>query len=292
MFSNSTFLPPNAFKAALAAGLPQIGIWSSLCSNIAAEILAGSGFDWILIDTEHAPNEVPGVLSQLQAMAAGTSEPVVRCAWNDTVMMKRILDIGARSILVPFVQNAQEAQAAVSATRYPPLGNRGVSVAQRANRYGRVADYHRKAHEDICVLVQVETRAAVSQIEAIAAVDGVDGIFIGPSDLAADLGHLADPRHPEVQALIADACARIRAAGKSAGMLSGDPEDSARYFDMGFTFVAVGSDLGILAWGAAKRAADLRNHLAGRAAAQKHEVFGTAPRTSQPAPPVDGNAPA
>ena len=155
MFCNPTFLPPNAFKAALANGLPQVGIWSSLCSNIAAEILACSGFDWILIDTEHAPNEVPGVLSQLQAMAAGTAEPVVRCAWNDTVMMKRILDIGARSILVPFVQNAQEAQAAVSATRYPPFGNRGVSVAQRANRYGRVADYHRKAHENICVLVQV-----------------------------------------------------------------------------------------------------------------------------------------
>ena len=122
---DSTFLPPNTFKTALANGLPQIGIWSSLCSNIVAEILAGAGFDWILIDTEHAPNEVPGVLSQLQAMAAGPAEPVVRCAWNDTVMMKRILDIGARSILVPFVQNAQEAQAAVAATRYPPLGNRG-----------------------------------------------------------------------------------------------------------------------------------------------------------------------
>ena len=292
MFCNPTFLPPNAFKAALANGLPQVGIWSSLCSNIAAEILACSGFDWILIDTEHAPNEVPGVLSQLQAMAAGTAEPVVRCAWNDTVMMKRILDIGARSILVPFVQNAQEAQAAVSATRYPPFGNRGVSVAQRANRYGRVADYHRKAHENICVLVQVETRAAVSQIEAIAAVEGVDGIFIGPSDLAADLGHLADTRHPEVQALIAEACARIRAAGKAAGMLSGDPDDGAGYFDMGFTFVAVGSDLGILARGAAKQGADLRSRLAARRAAQKQDSSGTVPRTGRPAPPVDGHAPA
>ena len=201
------------------------------------------------------------------------AEPVVRCAWNDPVMVKRILDIGARSLLVPFVQNAQEARAAVSATRYPPLGNRGVSVAPRANRYGRVPDYHRKANQDICVLVQVETRAAVSQIEAIAAIEGVDGIFIGPSDLAADLGHLADNGHPEVQTLIADACARIRAAGKAAGILSGAAEDAARYFDMGFTFVAVGSDLGILAQGSAKRAADLRNHLAGRAAALQHEAL-------------------
>ena len=254
-------LPPNLFKIALAGGRPQVGLWSSLCSNIGAEILAGSGFDWILIDTEHAPNEVPHVLAQLQAMAVGSAEPVVRCAWNDTVLIKRILDIGARSLLIPFVQNAREAEAAVAATRYPPLGNRGVSVAPRANRYGRVPGYHRKAHENICVLVQVETRAAVDQIEAIAAVEGVDGIFIGPSDLAADLGHLGDTRHAEVQATIAEACRRIRAAGKAAGMLSGDPDEAARYFDSGFTFVAVGSDLGILAQGAAKRAADFRRHL-------------------------------
>src|SRR5215831_17251208 len=279
MSSSSASLPPNMFKAALAEGAPQIGLWSSLCSNIVAEILAGSGFDWVLIDTEHAPNEVPGVLSQLQAMAAGASEPVVRCAWNDTVMIKRILDLGARSLLVPFVQNAQEAEAAVRATRYPPLGIRGVSVAPRANRYGRVAGYHRNAHEEICVLVQVETRAAVGEIEAIAAVDGIDGIFIGPSDLAADLGHLADTRHPEVQGSIAQACARIRATGKAAGMLSGDPEDAARYFGMGFTFVAVGSDLGILAQGAAKRAADLRKHLGGHATPEEHETRGTDPRT-------------
>lgn len=159
-----------------------------------------------------------------------------------------------------------------------------MSVAPRANRYGRVLDYHRKANQDICVLVQVETRAAVSQIEAIAAIDGVDGIFIGPSDLAADLGHLADNGHPEVQTLIADSCARIRAAGKAAGILCGTAEDAARYFDMGFAFVAVGSDLGILAQGSSKRAADVRNYLAGRAAALQPE---TAPRQVTPA--VDGH---
>jgi len=195
---------------------------------------------------EHAPNEVPGLLSQLQAMSNGTAEPVVRCFWNDAVLIKRILDIGARSLLVPFVQNAEEARRAVSATRYPPLGIRGVSVAQRANLHGRVADYHRIAHESACVLVQIETRAALGEIESIAAVEGVDGIFIGPSDLAADFGHLAHPRHPDVQAAIADGCARIRAAGTAAGILTGDHDEAARYLELGFTFVAVCSDDGIL----------------------------------------------
>jgi 4-hydroxy-2-oxoheptanedioate aldolase len=249
---------PNRFKDALGAGAAQIGLWSSLCSNIVAEILAGSGFDWIVVDTEHAPNELTDVLGQLQAMVGGTAEPVVRPAWNDAVLIKRILDIGGRSILVPFVQNADEARKAVAATRYPPLGIRGVSVAPRANRYGRVPGYHHKAHDEICVLVQVETRAAAGEIEAIAAVEGVDGIFIGPSDLAADLGHLADPRHPEVQAVIADACRRIRAAGKAAGILTGDAGDAARYLEAGFTFVAVGSDAGVLSQGASKLVAEFK----------------------------------
>lgn len=239
-------LPPNRFKAGIREGRPQIGLWSALRSNIVAEILAGAGFDWILVDTEHGPSEVPDVLAQLQAMATGTAEPIVRCAWNDPVLIKRLLDVGARSLLVPWVQNADEARKAVAATRYPPLGVRGVSVAPRANRFGRVPGYHRSAHEEMCVLVQVETRAAVGEIEAIASVDGVDGIFIGPSDLAADLGHLADPRHPEVQATIAGACARIRAAGKAAGILTSDPVEATGYLENGFTFVAVGSDVGLL----------------------------------------------
>src|SRR5689334_1934578 len=154
-------------------------------------------------------------------MVNGTAEPVVRCAWNDAVLIKRILDIGARSLLVPFVQDADEARRAVAATRYPPLGIRGVSVAPRANLYGRVPDYHATSHENICVLVQVETASAMKEIEAIAAVPGVDGIFIGPSDLAADLGHLANANHPDVQSAIARGAARIRAAGKSAGILTG-----------------------------------------------------------------------
>jgi 4-hydroxy-2-oxoheptanedioate aldolase len=254
MCYTSGFLPPNRFKAALRDGKQQIGLWSALCSNITAEILAGSGFDWIVIDTEHAPNEVPGLLSQLQAMAKGTAEPVVRCAWNDAVLIKRILDVGARSLLIPFVQNAEEARRAVAATRYPPRGIRGVSVAPRANLYGRVANYHLNAHEEGCVLVQVETRAALAEIEPIAAVEGVDGIFIGPSDLAADFGHLGDPCHPEVQAAITEGCARIRAAGKPAGTLTPDPEKATRYLELGFTFVAVGSDVGVLSRNAEKLA--------------------------------------
>jgi len=240
-------LPPNTFKTALAEGRQQIGLWSSLCSNIVAEVLAGAGFDWVLLDTEHAPNEIAGILPLLQAMRGGTAEPVVRVAWNDAVLLKRVLDIGARSVLVPFVQNAEEAKKAVAATRYPPQGIRGVAVAPRANLYGSIPNYHRNANKDLCVLLQVETRSALKHIEAIAAIDGVDGIFIGPSDLAADFGYLANPKHPEVQAAIADGCKRIRAADKGAGMLTSDPEEIVRYLDMGFTFVAVGSDLGVLA---------------------------------------------
>lgn len=244
-------LSPNHFKAAITRGQRQIGLWSSLCSNIAAEIISASGFDWIVVDTEHAPNEIPGVLSQLQAMENGTAEPVVRVAWNDAVLLKRTLDIGARSVLIPFVQNAEEARRAVAATRYPPLGIRGVAVAPRANRYGRVPNYHARAHEDTCVIVQVETRSALDQIEEIAKIDGVDGIFIGPSDLAAAFGHLGNANHPEVQAGIAEGCARIRAAGKPAGILTPDTEAAARYLASGFTFVAVGSDAGVLAKGTA-----------------------------------------
>lgn len=251
-------LPPNQLKAALREQRRQIGLWSTLCSSIAAEIISGADFDWILIDMEHGPNEVPGVLSQLQAMATGAPEPVVRVAWNDMVLIKRVLDLGVRSILVPFVQNAEEAARAVAAVRYPPLGVRGVSVAMRANKFGRVAGYHRQAHEEMCVIVQAETRATIDEIERIAAVDGVDAIFIGPSDLAANLGHLADPHHPEVQAVIANACSRIRAAGKAAGTFTGNVDDAARYLGMGFTFVSVGSDAGILHQGAQKLAAHFK----------------------------------
>jgi 4-hydroxy-2-oxoheptanedioate aldolase len=172
---------------------------------------------------------------------------VVRVPWNDAVAIKRVLDIGGRTLLVPFVQSAAEARQAVAATRYPPKGIRGVSVAHRGNRFGRLSTYMKDAEQVICLLVQLETRAALDQIEEIAAIEGVDGIFIGPSDLAADLGHLGNAGHPEVQAAIAEACERIRAAGKPAGILTGVEADARRYLQSGFTFVAVGSDVGLLA---------------------------------------------
>jgi 4-hydroxy-2-oxoheptanedioate aldolase len=236
----------NAFKHDLAAGKLQIGLWSSLCSNIAAEIISDSGFDWILLDTEHSPNEIPALVSQLQAMQASKTTPIIRPAWNDAVLAKRALDIGAQTLLFPYVQNAEEARAAVASTRYPPQGIRGVSVAARASRYGRTPGYLTKANGEMCVLVQVETRSALSELEAIAEIEGVDGVFIGPSDLAASLGHLGNPQHPEVQAAIKDAVTRLKKVGKPAGMLTGNEEEARRYIDWGYLFVAVGADVGLL----------------------------------------------
>jgi 4-hydroxy-2-oxoheptanedioate aldolase len=244
----------NPFKSALHSQRRQIGLWSGLGSNMVAEILAHAGFDWIVLDTEHAPNEVPSLLTQLQAMTGGSAEPVVRCAWNDPVLIKRILDVGVRSLLVPWVQNAEEARRAVAASRYPPSGIRGIAVATRATRWGKQMDYHHRSNHEMCIIVQIETGAALREIEAIAAVDGVDGIFVGPSDLAADLGHLSNPGHPDVQAAIKDAATRVRAAGKAAGILTADTAAAQRYLDMGFTFVAVGSDSGVLMQGASKLA--------------------------------------
>ena len=237
----------NLFKHNLAAGKLQIGLWSSLCSNIAAEIIGDSGFDWILLDTEHSPNEIPDLLGQLQAMQASPTTPIIRPAWNDAVLIKRALDIGAQSLLLPYVQNAEEARAAVAATRYPPHGIRGVSVASRASRYGRTPGYLGNANDEICVLVQVETRQALGELEAIAEVPGVDGVFIGPSDLAASLGHLGNPQHPDVQKAIKNAVDRLTAVGKPAGMLTGNEEEAKRYIDWGYKFVAVGADVGLLA---------------------------------------------
>jgi 4-hydroxy-2-oxoheptanedioate aldolase len=237
----------NAFKAGLKAKKLQIGLWQSLCSNIASEITSDSGFDWILLDTEHSPNEIPDLLSQLQAMELGTATPIIRPAWNDAVLAKRCLDIGAQTLLFPYVQNVAEAKAAVASTRYPPQGIRGVSVAARASRYGRVPGYLGKANDEICVLVQVETRQSLDQIEAIAKVEGIDGVFIGPSDLAASLGHLGNPQHADVQAAMKNAVDRLTAVSMPAGILTGNEEEARRYIDWGYLFVAVGSDVGLLA---------------------------------------------
>ena len=235
-------LPVNRFKQALRSGQTLIGLWSSLSSLAATEILGDSGFDWILIDTEHAPNETPMVADQLRAASLGSASPVVRPAWNDPVILKRLLDVGAQTLLVPFIQSPEEAARAVAATRYPPHGIRGVASVHRANRYGRVAGYFQRADEEMCVLAQLETRGSVEALESIAAVEGIDGVFIGPSDLAASLGHLGHNAHPEVRQTIEDACRRARAIRKPIGILAPVEEDARAYLDMGFNFVAVGSD--------------------------------------------------
>lgn len=251
-------MPRNKFKEALLAKRPQIGFWSSLCSNIVTEVIAGAGFDWILIDTEHAPNELPHVLSQLQAMTGGTAEPVVRPAWNDTVILKRLLDIGTQNFLIPYVRNADEARAAVAATRYPPRGVRGVAVSPRANRYGKYQDYFEKADDEICIVVQIEDRLGLQNIEAIAAVDGIDGLFIGPSDLAASLGHLGNPRHPEVRAAIEDGVKRIARTGKAPGILAPLEADARHWLSLGCVMLAVGGDLFLLTQHSAELAAKYR----------------------------------
>jgi 4-hydroxy-2-oxoheptanedioate aldolase len=243
-------IPKNAFKRALAAGGRPIGFWLSLGSPAVAEVVAGAGYDWVLVDTEHSPNEVKDVIDQLRALEGGTASAVVRPAWNDPVLVKRLLDAGAQSLLVPFVRNAEEAELAVAATRYPPRGIRGVATITRASRYGRVADYVRAAEEELCVIVQLETCASLARLEAIAAVPGVDALFVGPSDLAADLGHPGDPRHPEVQAAIADACERCARLGKPLGTFAPIEDDARRYLEMGVRFAAVGADAVVLRRGA------------------------------------------
>lgn len=236
----------NRFKKRLLAGEPLIGIWGSLCSPIAAEALACSKFDWILFDSEHSPVDISGLYPLLQAAAVGNASALVRPAWNDKVLIKRILDIGAQTLLIPFIQNAGEARAAVAAAKYPPKGTRGVAGSTRASRYGRVKEYFQCADDETCILVQIETGDALSQLEEIAAVDGVDGIFIGPSDLAASLGHLGNPGHEEVQDALKDAIHRLKAVNMPAGILATNANDANRYRSWGYQFVAAGVDLGLL----------------------------------------------
>ncbi|HBL7229762.1 TPA: 4-hydroxy-2-oxoheptanedioate aldolase [Serratia marcescens] len=238
----------NHFKRALQEKRPQIGLWLGLCSSYSAELLAGAGFDWLLIDGEHAPNNVQTVLGQLQAVAPYPSRPVVRPPWNDAVIIKQLLDVGAQTLLIPMIQNAEQARDAVRATRYPPHGVRGVgSALARASRWNRVPDYLQQADEQMCVLVQIETREAVKNLDAILQVEGVDGVFIGPADLSADMGFAGNPQHPEVQRTIDDAIARIRATGKAPGILMANKALAQRYLEAGALFVAVGVDTTLLA---------------------------------------------
>jgi 4-hydroxy-2-oxoheptanedioate aldolase len=252
-------LPQNAFKRALRAGKAQIGLWSSLSSNYSVEVIAGAGFDWILLDSEHSPADLENLLTQLQAAAPYPAHPVVRVPWNDMVTMKRVLDIGAQSLLVPYVSSAAEAKNAVSYTRYPPAGVRGVAGTTRATRFGRIREYARRAHEELCVLVQVETQAALDSIEAMCEIDGIDGVFIGPADLHASLGFTGEIANPKVKPLIDEAIRRIRKCGKAPGILTPNEADARHWLDCGALFVAVGADVGILARGAEALAAKFKS---------------------------------
>lgn len=236
----------NHFKRAIAEGRLQVGLWSTLASNISGDILADAGYDWIVIDMEHSPNEIGSVLAQLQALARGTTTPIVRPPWSDPVTVKRLLDIGAQTLLFPMIETAEQAQRAVAATRYPPRGIRGVSLNQRANRYGRVANYTDVVEDELCVIVQIETVKGLGNLEAIAAVDGVDGLFFGPADLSASLGLIGQLSHAKVHETLLEGLARSRAAGKPAGILTGIETDAKKFIDAGYTFVAVGSDQGLL----------------------------------------------
>ncbi len=241
-------MPTNRFKAALLAGTPQIGLWNAIPGALVPELLANCGYDFVVIDTEHAPTGVLDVLPALQAIAAyPDTAAAVRPANNDPVLIKRLLDLGAQTLVVPYVQSAQEAAAAVRAMRYAPRGIRGVAGMTRASRYGQVEDYFVTAEEELCLIVQVETGDSLDRLEDIATVDGVDGVFIGPADLAASLGHPGNPGHPDVIAAIEDAIARLKDIGVPSGILTLDEAFCQRCITLGTTFTAIGMDVGCLA---------------------------------------------
>lgn len=237
---------PNHFRRRLLEKQRLIGCWASLASPISTEVLGYAGFDWLLLDGEHAPNDFQTFLTQLLALKDSTSAAVVRPQWNDPVLLKRLLDLGVYNFLMPFIESAEQARAAVAATRYPPRGIRGIAVAQRSNRYGYVQEYFERIDDNISVQVQIESRAGVEAVREIAAVDGVDGLFIGPSDLSASLGHFGNPRHPEVQAAMQRVLDAAQAHGKPVGILSGVEEETQRYLQLGMTCVAVGMDVVLL----------------------------------------------
>jgi len=251
--------PVNTFKQALRAGQPQIGLWVSLAEAYVAELLAGSGFDWMLLDGEHGPNDVRSILSQLQAVAPYPVTPIVRPVIGETALIKQYLDLGAQTLLIPMVETPEQAAQLVRATRYPPEGVRGVGAGvARASRWNKYTDYLQKADDEICLLVQVETASAAARLKEIAAVPGVDGVFFGPADLSASMGHRGNPGHPEVQKVIEEGIATVRAAGKAAGILTVDTALARRYLELGALFVAVGVDTTLLARASRELAASFK----------------------------------
>jgi 4-hydroxy-2-oxoheptanedioate aldolase len=243
-------LKTNPFTKALKDGDKQLGLWVSLSNGFAAEVVASAGFEWVLLDMEHSPNELQTLLGQLQVFSASPTTAIVRPDWNDPVKVKRLLDLGADGLLFPMIQTVEEAEAAVAATRYPPRGIRGVSTSTRANSFGRTSDYFERIEEETTVIVQLETREALASAIEIANVDGVDGVFFGPADIAADLGHLGNPMHESVWELIWPIARELMKQDIAVGTLVFDLEYAAKLVNEGFTFVACGSDTSLLARGA------------------------------------------
>ncbi len=240
--------PANTFKQALAEPRARIGLWLGLADPYTAELCATSGFDWLLIDGEHGPNDLRSMLGALQAVAPYPAHPVLRIPHGDAALIKQVLDIGATTLLVPMVESAAHARELVRATRYPPRGVRGVgSGLARSSRWSAYPGYLQEADDSICLLVQVETASALAQLDEIAAVDGVDGVFIGPADLSASMGHLGNPGHPDVRQAIDGAMACILAAGKAPGILAVDEALARHYIGLGARFVAVGVEATLLA---------------------------------------------
>lgn len=239
-------MPANAFKKGLGGASAMLGVWAMSGSPVAAEALGFAGYDFVVLDMEHGPNDVPRILGLLQAVAGTPASPVVRLQWNDMVTVKQLLDCGAQSLMFPYVQNADEARRAVAATRYPPEGVRGVAGMSRASRYGGVANYLHKAANELCVVLQLETAEAVANLAEIAEVPGVDCIFIGPSDLSASLGQLGNTDHPDVQKALASAAKACARAGKPSGILASSAARAADYLGYGFTWAAISSDLGLM----------------------------------------------
>jgi len=249
-------VPINGFKRALRNGTPQIGLWVGLADAYAAELLATTGFDWMCIDAEHAPNDVRTVLSQLQAMAAHPTQAAVRLVQGDTALIKQYLDVGAQTLVIPMVESAEQAAQLVAATRYPPRGIRGVgSALARASRWNQIGDYLHACETELCVIAQIETTVGLDHLEAIAAVEGVDGVLFGPADLAASMGLLGKPSDPAVQKAICSGIERVKKVGKAAGTLSVDRQLAQRYLELGALFVAVGVDTTLLTKAARELAA-------------------------------------
>lgn len=241
-------MPTNAFKIRLKPHAAQIGLWVALAETYCIEIAAGAGFDWLLLDAEHAPNDLRSLVTQLQVMAAYPVAPVVRLSSDDPVHVKQILDLGCQTLLVPMIESAQQAAALVRSTRYPPAGIRGVgSALARASRWNRITDYLARADDHLCVLAQVESEKGLGALAEIAATPGIDGVFIGPADLSASMGFRGQPAHPTVQAAIDTAITYCTARDVPIGILSSDEQLCHRYVEMGAAFVAVGADTTLLA---------------------------------------------